>query len=124
MQRHILGVLSILFLIATGIILFFGIGEESQTRFFGGVCMRVGLTLGAIWLAMPQLEKLFHRFPTWIWVWSLVGLVAATVRWNVAIVVFGIVAIIALLRGVTWLFTPYQPPERPADSKQKPPSSK
>ena len=53
MQRQILGVLALVLLIA-GVAFSVG-GEERQD--VAGLCVRIGLILGALWLALPELTR-------------------------------------------------------------------
>lgn len=93
MRRHVLGILSILFLLV-GLVLYF---EPSllagDATMWSGIGVRVGTVLAVIWLAYPHLEVLPKSF---ILVIILSGVILA--RWKqvfpVAIVI--IVAIMIL----------------------------
>ncbi len=110
-----IGGLSLLFL--TGAVVAFLSISDSDSTFLGSMLMRVGLTLGAIWLALPQLDVLFNRFPPWLWIWGIVGIAAATVRWNIGVAILGIVAVLSIFRVAKWFFSPIQPPSTSTSSK-------
>ena len=61
MRRHLLGILSAVLLL-TGItgVAIYGVGD-GRSSMWASVCMRLGLLLGAIWLALPQLMQLSGR---------------------------------------------------------------
>ncbi len=62
-RRMIVGILSVGLLIAA-VLLFFSYGPElGWNNVFVGVCLRLGLVLGAIWLAWPQVAKLANVLP-------------------------------------------------------------
>lgn len=68
-RRHTLFVVSLL-LMAAGLLLGFR-SDSATTEFAQGVCLKVGIVLFVLWLALPQLEKLNF--------WSVVPVVAVTV---------------------------------------------
>jgi hypothetical protein len=47
---------------------FNGPGGESALG-FSGVCIKSGLVLGALWLALPQIQAAFRRTPRWLLGW-------------------------------------------------------
>src|SRR5262245_36667441 len=70
MSRNLLGLLAALLLIVGGITAVAGPGGTSATGFAGG-CVRVGLVLGAMWLALPQIQAAVTRMPGWIAGWFI-----------------------------------------------------
>jgi hypothetical protein len=65
-RRHALGLFAVTFLTAAGI-LAYRIGlNEVQESVSTSICLRVGLVLGAAWLAYPQLQQLGRQFPPWL----------------------------------------------------------
>ena len=65
MRRHLLGIISLLLLAAAAYgLVRFGT-KESHAEFLSSVCLRGGLVLGAIWLALPQLIRLFKSTSPW-----------------------------------------------------------
>ena len=68
MSRKVLGIIAALLLVVGGITAVFGPGGNSATGFAGG-CIRVGLVLGALWLALPQIQAAVKRLPGWVMGW-------------------------------------------------------
>src|SRR5262245_14039734 len=68
MSRKVLGIIAALLLVVGGITAVFGPGGNSATGFAGG-CIRVGLVLGALWLALPQIQAAMKRLPGWVMSW-------------------------------------------------------
>jgi hypothetical protein len=62
MSRKLLGIIAALLLVVGGMTAVFGPGGNSATGFAGG-CVRVGLVLGALWLALPQIQAALKRLP-------------------------------------------------------------
>jgi hypothetical protein len=54
-------------------------GPEGATAFAFG-CVRVGLVLGALWLAWPQIVSFLTRTPRWLLVASGIALVVCAVK--------------------------------------------
>ena len=70
-RRLFLGVCSIV-LIISAIVLLLQENQSSTTRVTAGGCMRIGLLLGAIWLAWPQVADVTQNVPAWMG-WTLLG---------------------------------------------------
>jgi hypothetical protein len=68
MSRKLLGVIAAVLLVVGGITAVAGPGGNSATGFAGG-CIRVGLVLGALWLALPQIQATLARMPGWVVGW-------------------------------------------------------
>jgi hypothetical protein len=68
MSRKALGIIAALLLAIGGMTLVLGPGGNSATGFAGG-CIRVGLVLGALWLALPQIQAAISGLPRWIMGW-------------------------------------------------------
>jgi hypothetical protein len=64
MNRNALGIIAAILLVLGGITAVFGPGGNSASGFAGG-CIRVGLVLGALWLALPQILSTAARMPGW-----------------------------------------------------------
>jgi hypothetical protein len=69
MHRPTVGVLAIVVLLLGAILSLVGVGDEAQA--WGAGLVRVGLALGALWLALPELKRL----PRWVLVAAAVLLV-------------------------------------------------
>lgn len=68
MRRKTLGILALL-LLAVGIIAAFRGPPDGSARGFAGGCIRVGLVLGALWLAWPQIQGLLTNLPRRMAAW-------------------------------------------------------
>lgn len=78
-RRAVIGVVSVVLLIAA-LVMFLAIGiEQGRTSIYVGICLRLGLVLGSIWLAWPQLEKLVNVLPRIILIGAGAGLLASVV---------------------------------------------
>ena len=66
MNRKALGIAAALLLVAGAILWWRGPGGENALAFAFG-CIRVGLVLGALWLAYPQLVGLAKGVPAAVW---------------------------------------------------------
>jgi hypothetical protein len=62
MRRKTLGIAAVL-LLAVGVVAALRGPEDGSARGFAGGCIRVGLVLGALWLAWPQIQGIFARLP-------------------------------------------------------------
>ena len=78
-----------------------------------GILVRVGLLLGVIWLAMPQLESLQTKVSTVVLLVVLLLLVLVAARPNLFKVISGELAIgLALNWVLKWVSTFANPPKR------------
>ena len=62
MRRTTLGIIALLLLLVGGIAVFNGPGGTDAWG-FSGVCIKSGLVLGALWLALPQIQSVAARLP-------------------------------------------------------------
>ncbi len=75
-QRSTIGGLAVLLLLM-GLITLLVLPASASSQSFAGVCIRVGLLLGALWLALPEVLALATKYPRWWWI--ALGLAAALV---------------------------------------------
>jgi hypothetical protein len=68
MNRNALGIIAAVLLLLGGVTVIFGPGGGNSSGFAGG-CIRVGLVLGALWLALPQILSTAARLPGWAIGW-------------------------------------------------------
>lgn len=116
-RRHILGILSLLTLIAAAILLFGFDGNQAVAA--GSVCLRVGIAFGLIWLALPQLITICGRFPPKLMIAVTVGGVIVVTRPRSFPVIAIIVVAVAALEFVGWMLKPL-PRKKRSGSGQKP----
>jgi hypothetical protein len=62
-RRATLGIIALVLLVVGVTAALRGPGGESAWG-FSGVCIKSGLVLGALWLALPQLQAMFSRLPS------------------------------------------------------------
>lgn len=88
MRRNLLGIIALALLVAAvyGLVVH-GVTDD-EASMITSICLRVGLVLGAAWLALPQLTRLSGKASPWIIVPVAAAAVAITVRPR-TIVVFG-----------------------------------
>ena len=70
MNRNLLGIIAAILLFLGGVTHFMGPGGNSASGFAGG-CIRVGLVLGALWLALPQIMTTIASMPGWLLGWFI-----------------------------------------------------
>jgi hypothetical protein len=94
MNRTALGLVTLLLLIVGVITLVTRGPSDASTTPFAAGCIRVGLVLGALWLALPQITAFFTRAPRWLLVASAIGLIIGAVKpWLLLIIVPALVAL-------------------------------
>jgi hypothetical protein len=77
MSRHTLGVVALLLLIVGGIA---AVQHPESGAAFSGACVRVGMVLGAAWLAWPQIASLWKKTPRWLLIATGVGVAVCIVQ--------------------------------------------
>jgi hypothetical protein len=99
MNRTALGVVALLLLTVGGITYATrGIGDESTAPFAAG-CIRVGLVLGALWLALPQIVAFLTKVPRWLLVASAIGLIIGAVKPMLLLIIVPVL-------GLLWFLGP------------------
>jgi hypothetical protein len=68
MRRNALGIIAA-FLIVIGAITTISGPKGSAAVTFAGNCIRAGVVLGALWLALPQIQATLARTPGWVLGW-------------------------------------------------------
>lgn len=108
MRRHALGIIALLLISTGGVLLArFGIGETDWSM-TASICLRAGLTLGAIWLAFPQVTAILAKIPRWLLLCLVAAVATLVIRPKALLYVGPILAALAALQFVGWLFTPYK----------------
>lgn len=98
MSRIKLGVVSLL-LLALGVYLAFRGDSSSTLGGLSGACIKVGLVLGALWLALPQIMAFLAKTPAWLVTASVIGLIVGVVH---PVYLLFVVPVL----GVMWFFAP------------------
>jgi hypothetical protein len=112
MQRYALGAIALVSLIL-GIagVAYYGV-DESQTSLIAGMCLRIGLVLGALWLALPQLKRLSGEAPPWVVGLVILCLLIVIARPRTIVVVGPILLVLAALALIGWLVKPPETHQR------------
>ena len=105
-RRHILGVLSIVLLIAGFVLLIkYGLSSGQMTT-VASACMRIGAVLGAIWLAFPQVKDLAERFPPWLMAVIGGAICLIAIAPKTLIFVGPLILIFGAVQFIGWMFKP------------------
>ena len=105
-RRQLLGIIASCLLSAGAFILWnYGTDGESASL-YGSICLRLGLVLGAIWLAFPQILQIWSKRPSGTTVLIGVGVLALIAYPKSAIVMVPIILILLGLNFITWLKKP------------------
>lgn len=101
MQRTILGILAAILIIG-GSVLWLSSQSSTGLSAIAGACLRIGVVLGAIWLAMPNVTHLFARVPPWLLFATLAIALVVAVRPQSAMMLLPILAVLWAI-GPNWL---------------------
>jgi hypothetical protein len=96
MNRSLLGICALVLLLLGGAALLYDSGDGTTVSFAAG-CLRVGLVLGAIWLALPQITSILSRMPRWMMVALAIGLVVIIIRPWYALIVVPVLVVLWML---------------------------
>ena len=106
-RRHILGVVALVLLISAVVLLSCNKGyDENVGGMAGSICMRVGLTLGALWLAFPQILAIKSKYPPRLLLAVLAGSLVVIVSPRSFLLVLMVVAVIGVVEALGWFFKP------------------
>jgi hypothetical protein len=79
MNRLKIGLVALALLVAAVVLYARGPGGSTANG-LAGACMKVGLVLGALWLAMPQIMRFFSRTPRWLLTAGVIALIVCVVK--------------------------------------------
>lgn len=119
MRRYLLGIIAAL-LITTGGGLWLYVGQSDSTwSMMSSISLRVGVVLGAFWLAFPDLLSLKRRVPPMLLVGILLSLIAIVISPRSFFFIAPLVGVMLVLQFIRWLFAP-PPKSTKKRAKQKP----
>ncbi len=106
MQRHALGAIALVSLVL-GIsgIAYFGV-DDSQTSMAAGMCLRIGLVLGAVWLALPQFQRVSGNAPPWVMGFVMLCLLIVIARPRTILIIGPALLVLGALALIGWLAKP------------------
>ncbi|MEQ8787275.1 MAG: hypothetical protein RIC55_13300 [Pirellulaceae bacterium] len=120
MRRHALGIIALLMIITGGVLLLRFGNNNTDWSMTASILLRAGLTMGAVWLAFPQVASLLTKTPRWLLICSVVGMATLVVRPRAILYVGPVLAALAALQFVGYLFTPLkQKPKQGGKRKQR-----
>jgi hypothetical protein len=114
-RRHILGVVALV-LLASAIVLLVS-SEGNVGKMAGTICLRVGLTLGALWLALPQILAIKSKYPPRLLLAVLGGALVVLVYPKSFAIVLVLVALIGAVEAFGWFLKP--PPSKRSRRKSR-----
>jgi len=94
MHRPTVGILALILLAAGGLALVFP-DDEGTRQNLAAACLRVGLILGVLWLALPEMARPASR---WVFFSLLITIIVVASRPKLAIVAVVFLAGVLLLR--------------------------
>lgn len=96
LRRHLIGILSLAALLGAGAARWWGNGD-AQTTFVSSISLRLGIMLGTIWLAYPQLQSLAaHVSPTGLLL-TVAGLLIVVIRPRAALWIVPLLVVVGVL---------------------------
>ena len=116
-RRRIIGVIALAMLAAAAILLLLLDGNLADM--YGSICLRVGMTLGAAWLAYPQIMLLSAYCTPKLLLTILLGGIVVIARPRTFPVVALLIAAVAVLELAGWLLKPLRPPDKPPQGKDR-----
>jgi membrane associated rhomboid family serine protease len=109
MTRMLLGLTGLALLLAGLGMLFLAPRDESNSALsLAGALIRVGLVLGALWLALPSIAGMLSRTPRWVLTLAVIGIVVCVVRPQLLLIVVPLGALIWFLSS-RFLASPADP---------------
>jgi hypothetical protein len=98
MKRMQIGLIALVLLVSAVVLYLMGAVANAMAGTVGGL-LRVGLVMGALWLAMPTLTTVFQRTPKWLLTATAIAAIIVAIR--PTIILYALGALVLL-----WLFGP------------------
>jgi len=121
MRRALLGILSLVFLMGAGGIFLSGLAQEHTLAL--SVCLRMGIVLGAMWLAYEQVHEIIRRTPPWVMGGAALGLLVVVVRPRAIVAVGPLLAGAAALHWLGKFLNP-KPQSKKKNGRPQPPQDR
>ena len=118
-RRHALGIVALVLLAAAAVLLL-GVApglDKNLANMYGSICLRIGMTMGAAWLAFPQIMALTAYCSPKLLLTLAVGLVVVVVRPKAFPIIALLVAAVVVLEVLGWMLKPLRSSDKP--SKQR-----
>jgi len=114
-RRHALGIIALVLLAAAaGLLSGLAPGlDENLADMYGSMCLRIGMTLGAAWLAFPQIMALTAWCSPRLLLTLALGLVVVVVRPKAFPLIVLLVALVVVLEVVGWILKPLRSSDKP-----------
>jgi len=114
-RRHALGIIALVLLAAAaGLLSGLAPGlDENLADMYGNMCLRIGMTLGAAWLAFPQIMALTAWCSPRLLLTLALGLVVVVVRPKAFPLIVLLVALVVVLEVVGWILKPLRSSDKP-----------
>ena len=102
MRRNTLGLIS-LCLFGLGVLLVYRAMSTGTASIYAGGLIKASLVLGAVWLAIPQIDRILARTPNWLVVMTLIGGLLIVVRpWSAILMLPVLIALWVLAFRWKW----------------------
>jgi hypothetical protein len=114
-RRHALGIVALV-LLAAAAVLHVGFApsqDENLARFCRDSCLRIGMTMGAAWLAFPQIMALTAYCSPRLLLTLAIGLVVVIVQRRAFPFVAAMVAAVIVLEVLGWMLKPLRSSDKP-----------
>ncbi len=105
MRRHLLGLIAAAFLGTWGFLFFYYGPAEGNISLYANVCLRAGLVLAALWLALPQLAAM-KKHQVWWTLGTIGAVVLAAAMPRVIPMLLILLAALLVLQFVGWIMKP------------------
>lgn len=122
MNRSLLGLIA-LGLLLGGVWVQFSSGE-SGVKSAASAGVRIGLVLGALWLALPQITEMFAKTPRWLLLAGVIVVAVVAINpmllWFAAPVLIAVWLLNSRFGGLSNLFQPRSPTRRTRRQRDDP----
>lgn len=109
MNRMLLGIIALVLLVAgVGMVVLAPRDANNTALSIAGGLIRMGLVLGALWLALPSITGMLSRTPKWVLTAAVIGIVVCVVRPQLLLLVVPLFLVLWFLSG-RFLSSPADP---------------